>query len=120
MDRTLTTDPDRLVDASIASRCVQGAFLVDADRSGGATRWVRVHSEAGVPLTPDHSITSGIDVQDAHGRPLRRRHTGPGRITVALPRGGTAVVTPHGTRHQGTVPRDVPSNGTWTRWGLPD
>ncbi|MFI6724524.1 glycosyl hydrolase family 95 catalytic domain-containing protein [Streptomyces atratus] len=111
---------DRWADASIASLRTQGAFLVDADRSGGATRWVRVHSEAGSPLTLDHSIAGRIDVRDAHGRPLRWREAGAGRITVALPRGGTAVVTAHGARHPGTGPRDVPSNGTWTRWGLPD
>ncbi|MCX5344137.1 hypothetical protein OG315_30605 [Streptomyces atratus] len=111
---------DRWADASIASLRTQGAFLVDADRSGGATRWVRLHSEAGAPLTLDHSIAGRIDVRDAHGRPLRWREAGPGRITVVLPRGGTAVVTPHGARHPGTGPRDVPSNGTWTRWGLPD
>ncbi|MEE1812033.1 glycosyl hydrolase family 95 catalytic domain-containing protein [Streptomyces sp. BE133] len=110
---------DRWADASIASLRTQGAFLVDADRSGGATRWVRVHSEAGAPLTLDHSVAGRIDVRDAHGRPLHWREAGPGRITVALPRGGTAVVTPHGARHPGTGPRDVPSNGTWTRWGLP-
>ncbi|MFB7187659.1 hypothetical protein ACFCZT_20670 [Streptomyces sp. NPDC056230] len=111
---------DRWADASIASLRTQGAFLVDADRSGGATRWVRVHSEAGAPLTLDHSITGRIDVRDAHGRPLRWRETGPGRIALSLPRGGTAVVTPHGARPSGTEPRDVPSNGTWTRWGLPE
>ncbi|WP_413753797.1 glycosyl hydrolase family 95 catalytic domain-containing protein [Streptomyces sp. R-74717] len=111
---------DRWADASIASLRTQGAFLVDADRSGGTTRWVRVHSEAGSPLTLDHSIAGRIDVRDAHGRPLRWREVGAGRITVALPRGGTAVVTAHGARRPGTGPRDVPSNGTWTRWGLPD
>ncbi|MFG2623654.1 glycosyl hydrolase family 95 catalytic domain-containing protein [Streptomyces sp. NPDC048473] len=111
---------DRWADASIASLRTQGAFLVDADRSGGATRWVRVHSEAGAPLTLDHSIAGRIDVRDTYGRPLHWRETGPGRITVALPRGGTAVVTPHGAHRPGTGPRDVPSNGTWTRWGLPD
>lgn len=110
---------DRWADTSIASLRTQGAFLVDADRSGGATRWVRVHSEAGAPLVLEHSIAGRIDVRDGRGRPLRWRDSGPGRITVALPRGGTAVITPHGARRPGTGPRDVPSNGTWTRWGLP-
>ncbi|MEU6013414.1 glycoside hydrolase family 95-like protein [Streptomyces sp. NPDC047515] len=118
--RVFPSVSDRWADASIASLRTQGAFLVDADRSGGATRWVRVHSEAGAPLTLDHSITGRIDVRDAHGRPLRWRETGPGRIALSLPRGGTAVVTAHGARSSGTEPRDVPSNGTWTRWGLPD
>lgn len=110
---------DRWADASIASLRTQGAFLVDADRSDGATRWVRVHSEAGAPLTLDHSVRGPVEVRDAHGRPLRWRETGPGRITVDLPRGATAVITPRGARHTGAGPRDVPSNGAWTKWGLP-
>ncbi|GGV75927.1 hypothetical protein GCM10015535_06820 [Streptomyces gelaticus] len=93
---------ERWADASIASLRTQGAFLVDADRSGGATRWVRVHSEAGAPLVLDHSIRGRSEVRDARGRPLHWRETGPGRITVSLPRGSTAVVTPHGSRHPRT------------------
>lgn len=58
-------------------------------------------------------------MRDAHGRTLHWWETGPGRITLALPRGGTAVVTPQGSRRPRTDPRDVPSNGDWTRWGLP-
>ncbi|MEU8696771.1 glycoside hydrolase family 95-like protein [Streptomyces sp. NPDC048680] len=110
---------DRWADASIASLRTQGAFLVDADRSDGATRWVRVHSEAGAPLTLDHSVRGPVEVRDGRGRPLRWRETGPGRIAVALPRGATAVITPRGARHAGPGPRDVPSNGAWTKWGLP-
>ncbi|MET9659085.1 hypothetical protein [Streptomyces sp. NPDC006510] len=80
---------------------------------------MRVHSEAGAPLTLDHSVKGRIEVRDAHGRPLHRRETGPGRITLALPHGSTAVVTPQGSGRPLTAPRDVPSNGTWTRWGPP-
>ncbi|WP_406418594.1 hypothetical protein OH809_31295 [Streptomyces sp. NBC_00873] len=78
-----------------------------------------MHSEAGAPLTLEHSITGRIDVRDAHGRPLRRRDSGPGRISVTLPRGGAAVITPHGARRREPGPRDVSSNGTWTPRGLP-
>ena len=45
-------------DASIASHRTQGAFLVDASRSGGRTDWVRVRSEAGEPLVLQHGITA--------------------------------------------------------------
>ncbi|MEV0784879.1 hypothetical protein AB0I52_18270 [Streptomyces sp. NPDC050423] len=58
---------------------------MDADRSDGVTRWVRVHSEAGTPLTLDPSVRGPVEVRDGRGRP----------------------------------PRDVPSNGVWTKWGLP-
>ncbi|MGW2226291.1 glycosyl hydrolase family 95 catalytic domain-containing protein [Streptomyces formicae] len=108
----------RWPDASIASLRTPGAFLVDADRSGGATRWVRVHSEAGAPLTLQHGITGEITVRDQRGRPLPWRETTPGRISVRLPRGATALVTRRGGRAQ-KGPRDVPSAGAWTRWGLP-
>ncbi len=50
-------------------------------------------------------------------RPLYWWESGPGRITVALPRGSTAVIAPRGARRGATGPRDVPSNGTWTKWG---
>ncbi|ROQ69637.1 hypothetical protein EDD93_4138 [Streptomyces sp. 840.1] len=110
---------ERWADASFASLRTQGAFLVDADRSAGATRWVRVHSEAGAPLTLDHSVRGPVEVRDSRGRPLRWRESGPGRITLALPRGATAVITPRGARRSATGPRDVPSNGAWTKWGLP-
>ncbi|MGO4760565.1 glycoside hydrolase family 95-like protein, partial [Streptomyces sp. 2MCAF27] len=52
----------RWPDASVQSLRTQGAFLVDADRSGGRTRWVRVHSEAGAPLVLAHGIESAVDV----------------------------------------------------------
>ncbi|MFC9860657.1 MULTISPECIES: glycosyl hydrolase family 95 catalytic domain-containing protein [unclassified Streptomyces] len=110
----------RWADASIASLRTQGAFLVDADRSGGLTRWVRVRSEAGAPLTLEHSVEGEIDVRDGRGHPVRRRETGPGRITLDVPRGGTVLITPRGSRRPETGPREVPSNGAWTRWGLPD
>lgn len=110
---------ERWADASFASLRTQGAFLVDADRSDGATRWVRVHSEAGAPLTLDHSVRGPVEVRDSRGRPLSWRESGPGRITVALPRGATAVITPRGARRSVTGPRDVPSNGAWSKWGLP-
>lgn len=109
---------ERWADASIASLRTEGAFLVDADRAGGATRWIRIRSEAGEPLTLDHGISGAVDVRDEHGRPLSWHGTGPGRIAVRLPRGATAVVTPRGA-HASRGPRDVPANGPAEPWGLP-
>ncbi|MFJ9590840.1 glycoside hydrolase family 95-like protein [Streptomyces acidicola] len=81
----------RWPDASVQALPTQGAFLVDADRSGGRTRWVRVHSQAGVPLVLRHGIDGAIDVRGEHGRRLRYRETAAGRIEVPLGRGETAV-----------------------------
>ncbi|WP_308409501.1 glycosyl hydrolase family 95 catalytic domain-containing protein [Streptomyces sp. A 4/2] len=109
---------DRWADASIASLRTQGAFLVDADRSAGATRWIRIRSEAGEPLTLEHGIAGAVDVRNEHGRALSWRESGPGRISVRLERGATAVITPRG-KQAGRGPRDVPANGTAVPWGLP-
>ncbi|WP_438453250.1 glycoside hydrolase family 95-like protein [Streptomyces asiaticus] len=109
----------RWPDVSFQALRAQGAFLVDADRSGGRTRWVRVHSEAGAPLVLQHGIAGAIDVRDEHGRRLRYREMGPGRIEIPLGRDGTAVVAPRGS-HPDLRPRDVPAVGDAKPWGLPD
>lgn len=108
----------RWPDTSIASLRAPGAFLIDADRSGGMTRWVRVHSEAGAPLTLQHGIAGDIAVRDERGHALPWKEVAAGRISVRLPRGASAVVTPRDGQ-AGEGPRDVPSPGAWTRWGLP-
>ncbi|WP_199813937.1 SDR family NAD(P)-dependent oxidoreductase [Streptomyces sp. NRRL F-5135] len=109
----------RWPDASVQGLRTQGAFLVDADRSGGRTRWVRVHSRAGAPLVLQHGIDGAIDVRDEHGRRLRHRETAAGRIEVPLGPGETAVVLRRGT-HADLGPRDVPAVGDSKPWGLPD
>ncbi|MYU52950.1 MULTISPECIES: glycosyl hydrolase family 95 catalytic domain-containing protein [Streptomyces] len=108
----------RWPDVSFASLRTQGAFLVDADRSAGRTRWVRVHSEAGAPLVLEHGIEGACTVSDGRGRPLPWRSAGPGRIAVGLPRGGTAFVAPRGTDPD-AGPREVPATGPARPWGLP-
>jgi alpha-L-fucosidase 2 len=109
---------NRWPDASIAGLRAQGAFVVDASRSGGRTDWVRIHSEAGQPLVLQHGIAGDVDVLDRRGRPLTYVQVGPGRIAVALRRGATAVVTRRGERPD-LSPRDVPGDGGSARWGLP-
>ncbi|MFD8455360.1 glycosyl hydrolase family 95 catalytic domain-containing protein [Streptomyces antimycoticus] len=109
----------RWPDLSVHSLRTQGAFLVDADRSAGRTRWIRVHSEAGAPLVLHHGIPGPIDVRDTRGRPLRYRRTGPGRIEIPLARDATALITPRGHRPD-PAPRDVPAVGDAKPWGLPD
>ncbi|WP_189878278.1 glycosyl hydrolase family 95 catalytic domain-containing protein [Streptomyces bluensis] len=109
----------RWPDLSVQALRTQGAFLVDADRAGGRTRWVRVHSEAGAPLVLHHGIDGAVDVRDERGRRLRHRETGPGRIEIPLGREETAVIVPRGT-HPDPGPRDVPAVGDARPWGLPD
>ncbi|MEV0260182.1 glycoside hydrolase family 95-like protein [Streptomyces sp. NPDC050617] len=109
---------ERWADASFASLRAQGAFLVDADRSRGRTRWVRVHSEAGSPLVLDHGMRGDLDVRHEDGRRARWRRVGAGRIAVELRRGETVLVGEHGSRVR-PGPRDVPANGGSAPWGLP-
>ncbi|WP_206743072.1 hypothetical protein, partial [Streptomyces sp. PRh5] len=60
---------------------------------------VRVERGAGSSRSPPESavcIAGAIDVRDEHGRWLRYRETGPGRIEIPLGRDETAVVAPRG------------------------
>ncbi|MFE0379397.1 glycoside hydrolase family 95-like protein [Streptomyces inhibens] len=108
----------RWPDVSFATLRAQGAFLVDADRSAGRTRWIRVHSEAGTPLVLEHGIEGAVTVRDERGRPLPWKPAGQGRIAVRLPRGATAFIAPPGTDPD-SGPRDVPASGPTRPWGLP-
>jgi alpha-L-fucosidase 2 len=105
-------------EASIQGLRTQGAFLVDASRRNGRTEWVRVHSEAGEPLTLNHGITGDLDVRDQNGRPLRWRATTPDTAEIRLDRGDTAVVTARGARPDLRA-RDVPAETAAPAWGLP-
>lgn len=107
----------RRPDASIANLRTQGAFLIDADRAAGATRWIRIHSESGAPLVVDHGMKGMLSVRDEHDCPLPWRALTPTRAASQLPRHATAVITTKGTHP--SPPREVPPLGTWTRWGLP-
>jgi len=57
-------------EASIDSLRTEGAFLVDASRSGGRTDWIRIRSEAGEPLRLRHGIDGAVEVRDESGRAL--------------------------------------------------
>lgn len=96
----------------------QGAFLLSAVRRGGATRWVRLLSEAGAPCVVRHGIAGPIDVRDGRGRPLRHEDAGDGTVHIALRRGGTALLTARGDRPDLTVV-PVRPNEDAPRWGLP-
>ncbi|WP_328436458.1 hypothetical protein OHA71_02925 [Streptomyces sp. NBC_00444] len=106
-------------DVSISQVRTQGAFLVDASRSGGRTDWIAVTSEAGEPLVLRHGIDGDIEVREkANGSRLPYRDRGDGTIAVGVRRGRTAVVTRRGDRPRLT-PRNVPANGDAPAWGLP-
>ncbi|SFG08032.1 glycosyl hydrolase family 95 catalytic domain-containing protein [Streptomyces mirabilis] len=110
--------PADWADLTVHDFRTQGAFLLSAVRKDGATRWVRLVSEAGAPCVVRHGITGAIDVRDGRGRPLRYATVGDGTIQVALRRGESALITAKGDRPDLTV-TPVRPNADAPRWGLP-
>ncbi|MGW0945695.1 glycosyl hydrolase family 95 catalytic domain-containing protein [Streptomyces sp. NPDC002623] len=96
----------------------QGAFLLSARRQGGATRWVRLVSEAGADCVVRHGIPGPVDVRDRRGRVLRHSEAGDGAVHVPLRKGESALITARGDRPDLTV-APVRANEDAPRWGLP-
>ncbi|MER6954259.1 glycoside hydrolase family 95-like protein [Streptomyces sp. NPDC000618] len=96
----------------------QGAFLLSARRQGGATRWVRLVSEAGADCVVRHGIAGPVDVRDRRGRVLRYSEAGDGAVHVPLRKGESALITARGDRPDLTV-APVHANEDAPRWGLP-
>jgi hypothetical protein len=110
--------PAEWADLTVHDFRTQGAFLLSAVRKGGATRWVRLVSEAGAPCVVRHGIAGAIDVRDGRGRQLRYETVGEGTIQVTLRRGESALITAKGDRPDLTV-TPVRPNADAPRWGLP-
>jgi hypothetical protein len=110
--------PAAWADLVIHNFRTQGAFLLSAVREGGATRWVRLVSEAGAPCVVRHGIAGAIEVRDGRGRPLRYEEVGDGAVQVALSRGESALITAKGDRPDLTVAPVAPNEAA-PRWGLP-
>jgi hypothetical protein len=109
--------PDAWPDVTIGDFRAQGAFLLSGSRTGGTTRWLRVHSEAGEPCVVRHGIAGELTVRDGRGRPRRWHDLGNGTVRIDLERGGDAVLHRAGDRPDLTI-APVASNGPATPWGL--
>ena len=96
----------------------QGAFLLGARRENGATRWVRLVSEAGAPCVVRHGIAGPVDIRDGRGRPLHHTDVGDGAVQIALRKGESVLITAKGDRPDLTV-APVRPNEDAPRWGLP-
>ncbi|GHJ39810.1 hypothetical protein Sm713_54190 [Streptomyces sp. TS71-3] len=105
-------------DVTVHDFRTQGAFLLSAAREGGATRWVRLFSEAGAPCVVRTDIDGPVEVRDGRGRELDFEDLGGGTLRVGVRRGEEAWVFPRGTRPSGVV-RGVAPNASAPRWGLP-
>ncbi len=94
--------PAEWADLTVHDFRTQGAFLLSAVRKGGATRWVRLVSEAGAPCVVRHGIGGAIDVRD--GRTAAAvRDGGRGDDPATLRRGESALITAKGDRPDLTV-----------------
>ncbi|QEU91021.1 glycosyl hydrolase family 95 catalytic domain-containing protein [Streptomyces kanamyceticus] len=110
--------PAAWADLTVHGFRAQGAFLLSAVREAGATRWVRLVSEAGAPCVVRHGIEGPVEVRDARGRPLRYEDAGDGAIAIALRRGGSALITAEGDRPDLRI-APVEPNEPAPRWGMP-
>ncbi|WP_042393266.1 glycosyl hydrolase family 95 catalytic domain-containing protein [Streptacidiphilus carbonis] len=118
--RVFPAVPDGWPDLMVHQFRTQGAFLLSASRTGGATRWVRVHSEAGAPLTLRTDIPSdAVEVRGEDGRPVSYQNLGGGTLRIPLERGRSVLVLPVGTDPDLTV-APVPPTAPAPRWGLPN
>ncbi|MFF4829445.1 Tat pathway signal sequence domain protein [Streptomyces sp. NPDC001312] len=96
----------------------QGAFLLSAVREAGATRWVRLVSEAGAPCVVRHGIAGPVDVRDGRGKPLAYEEAGEGAIRIALGKDESALITAQGDRPELRIGPVTP-NTSAPSWGLP-
>jgi alpha-L-fucosidase 2 len=110
--------PSTWPDIAVHDFRTQGAFLLSASRQAGATRWLRVRSEAGAPCVLRPGIAGPLVVRDARGRDRGYRDLGGGTIQVDLRRGEEVVVYRAGD-HPHLEVGPVPSGAPAERWGLP-
>ncbi|MEV6753222.1 hypothetical protein [Streptomyces sp. NPDC051214] len=96
----------------------QGAFLLSAVREGGATRWVRLVSEAGAPCVVRHGIAGTVEGAGRAGASSTDEEVGDGAVRIALRRGESALITAEGDRPDLRIAPVAP-NEEAPRWGLP-
>jgi alpha-L-fucosidase 2 len=116
--RVFPAVPAAWADVTLHDFRTQGAFLLSAVRAGGATRWIRVYSEAGAPLTLRTGITGPLTVRDRHGHEPHWRQLPNGDVEIDLRRGQEVLVYPRGSRPDLTIAPVTP-NAPAPPWGLP-
>jgi alpha-L-fucosidase 2 len=116
--RVFPAVPAAWADVTLHNFRTQGAFLISAVRKGGATRWVRVRSEAGAPCVLRTGIAGPLTVRDRNGDEVRARQTANGDLEIDLPEGQEVLVYARGSRPDLTV-APVPVNAPAPPWGLP-
>jgi hypothetical protein len=94
----------------------QGAFLLSASRQKGATRWIKLRSEAGAPCVVRTDIKDPV-VRDRSGRPKRFSVLPNGDLGIELRRGEEAFIHRNGDRPEFEVGPVIGAPAP--SWGLP-
>jgi alpha-L-fucosidase 2 len=110
--------PTAWADVTLHDFRTEGAFLVSAVRTGGATRWIRVRSEAGAPCRVRPGLPGPVTVRGAYGCDPHWRDLGDGTIEIELDRGAEALIYARGSKPHLTI-APVKVTAPAPRWGLP-
>ncbi|MEU8577999.1 glycosyl hydrolase family 95 catalytic domain-containing protein [Streptomyces asoensis] len=115
--RVFPAVPTAWADVTLHDFRTEGAFLVSAVRTAGTTRFVRIRSLAGEPLSVRHGLTGRLTVLLDDGTTATTRDLGDGVLFVDLPKGREVLI------HAGTRPdlviAPVAVSEPGAAWGLP-
>ncbi|MEU5770962.1 Tat pathway signal sequence domain protein [Streptomyces asoensis] len=115
--RVFPAVPTAWADVTLHDFRTEGAFLVSAVRTAGRTRFVRIRSLAGEPLSVRHGLTGRLTVLLDDGTTATTRDLGDGVLFVDLPKGREVLI------HAGTRPdlviAPVAVSEPGAAWGLP-
>jgi alpha-L-fucosidase 2 len=116
--RVFPAVPSSWSDVTLHDFRTQGAFLVSAVRTRGVTRFVRVRSLAGEPLTLRHGLPAGrLTAVLDDGRPAHTRTASDGTLAVDLPKGREVLLYTGERPDLVIAPVGVSEPGE--AWGLP-
>ncbi|MEV6399298.1 glycoside hydrolase family 95-like protein [Streptomyces sp. NPDC051907] len=118
--RVFPAVPRAWADVTVHNLVAEGAFRVSACRRGGATRWIRVRSEAGEPClvaTGGLPGTRQVRALGATEEPIEWTRRPDGLLEIALPAGAECLIT--STRYRQAVTVEPVAGQSFTRWGLP-
>ncbi|MGC9536051.1 glycosyl hydrolase family 95 catalytic domain-containing protein [Streptomyces sp. UG1] len=115
--RVFPAVPTAWADVTLHDFRTQGAFLVSAVRKAGTTRFIRVKSLAGEPLTLRHGLTGTLTALLDDGTPARTRDLGDGTLAIDLPKGREVLV--HSGPRPDLVIAPVAVSEPGPAWGLP-
>ncbi|MGW3729129.1 glycosyl hydrolase family 95 catalytic domain-containing protein [Streptomyces sp. NPDC000851] len=115
--RVFPAVPSAWADVTLHDFRTQGAFLVSAVRTAGATRFIRIRSLAGEPLKLRHGLSGTLTVLLDDGTPARTQDLGDGTLAIDLPRGREVLV--HSGSRPDLVIGPVAVSEPGPAWGLP-